>query len=94
MEFVIRAELKDAEGCPIKNEIEIIAGLSPHDRMATCVLRITLPTEDTEVTGRLVYPEHAIFLFAGDLDNLKQEIKRAASVHALLQNTRFEFARN
>jgi len=91
MEFVIRTDLNGAQGRSISEEIEIAAGLSEHDRMANCVLRIASPIEAEQVTGRMALPKHGEFLFNGDLTALKREIKHAASVYTLMQNTRFDF---
>lgn len=85
MEFVIHTNLNGPE------EIEIVTGLSEHDRMASCVLRIASPIEAEQIAGRMVFPRHAEFLFNGDLTALKREIKHTASGYTLMQNMRFDF---
>lgn len=98
MDFFIKPELHDPHsGQPIIGKFDVDAGLSKHDRAATCCFRVDghpSTHEGSEVTGRLDFPEHATFTFAGSFAAFQRAIRKAVSWYELARDPRFDWIRD
>lgn len=98
MDFYINQDLHDPHSSkPIIDKFDVLAGLSEYDRAATCWFRVDghpSTHEGSEVTGRLNFPEHATFTFAGNFASFKRAIKKAASWYVLARDPRFDWTRD